>query len=204
MAQYLKEEVRDRIRASALAAFASEGYLDATVAGIAAAAGVSAGNVYRYFKSKDDLLAAAVPTRVVHRFRRLLSERLRGAEGTADVRDLEPEHRYWLASGELFGFVLRHRLEVIAFLGRGAGTPHEGVRDQVVAELVEAATRHSAAFAGRVDGRETLAFDLEQVYRNFVGSLVRILERFEDEAEIREAVEAYERYHLAGLAALLR
>jgi len=203
MAQYLKEEVRDRIRAAALGAFASEGYALATMAGIAATAGISAGNVYRYFESKADLFDAVVPRGLVRRFRHLLSERLRRAEGVVDVRDLEPEHRYRLASGELFDFVLRHRLEVIAFLGRGAGTPHEEVHDQVVAELVEAATRHSAALAGSVDGRETIAFDLAQIYRNFVDSLVRILERFEDEEDIREAVGAYERYHLTGLAALL-
>ncbi|MGD2047117.1 MAG: TetR family transcriptional regulator [Gemmatimonadota bacterium] len=203
MAQYLKEEVRDRIRAAALGAFASEGYAEATMAGIAAAAGVSAGNLYRYFESKEDLFDAVVPRRLVRRFRRLLSERLRGAEGERDVRDLGPEHRYWLASGELFDFVLQHRLEVIAFLGRGRGTAYERVHGEVVDELVDAATRHSAALAGSVDGRATLAFDLEQIYRNFVDSLVRILKRFESNDEIREAVGAYERYHLAGLAALL-
>lgn len=204
MAQYLKQEVRDRIRAAALDAFASEGYAAATVAGIAAAAGVSTGNVYRYFESKDDLFDAIVPKRLVRRFRRLLSERLRSAEGAADVRDLDREHRYWLASGELFDFVLAHRLEVVAFLGRSDGTPYERVHDQVVAKLVDAATRHSAALEGSVDGRETIAFDLEQIYRNFVDSLVRILERFDNDEDIREAVGAYERYHLAGLAALLR
>jgi hypothetical protein len=45
----------------------------------------------------------------------------------------------------------------------------------------------------------TLRFDLTQIYRAFVSVLVSILERFETEASIREAVEAYTRYHLAGL-----
>jgi len=203
MAQYLKEEVWDRIRSAALRVFSAEGYARATVARIADEAAVSAGNVYRYYESKETLFDDVVPDSLVRRFRRLLSDRLGGAEGAADVRDLAPDHRYWLASGRLFDFVLEHRLEVVAFLGHGEGTRHERVHDQVVAELVEAATSHSVALEGSVDGRPTLAFDLEQIYRNFIDSVVRILERFENEPDVREAVEAYERYHLAGLAALL-
>src|SRR3954451_9947949 len=47
---------RDAILRAAIDVFAERGYFNAQVADVARAAGVAAGTVYLYFKSKDDLL----------------------------------------------------------------------------------------------------------------------------------------------------
>ncbi|HEX2925460.1 MAG TPA: TetR/AcrR family transcriptional regulator [Ruminiclostridium sp.] len=52
---YLKEEVKEKILSSALMAFKEYGFIGASMRLIAKNAGVSLGNVYRYFKSKEDL-----------------------------------------------------------------------------------------------------------------------------------------------------
>jgi TetR/AcrR family fatty acid metabolism transcriptional regulator len=49
---------RDAILAAAVEVFARRGYFGAQVADIARAAGVAAGTVYLYFRSKDDLLVS--------------------------------------------------------------------------------------------------------------------------------------------------
>lgn len=53
--QILKDEVKNSIRQAALAEFKKHGYLKASIRQIADAAGITPGNIYRYFKSKDDL-----------------------------------------------------------------------------------------------------------------------------------------------------
>lgn len=53
--QYLKEEVKNRILEAALREFKENGYVDASMRTIAHNAGVALGNVYRYFKNKDEL-----------------------------------------------------------------------------------------------------------------------------------------------------
>ncbi|MBT9155960.1 MAG: HTH-type transcriptional regulator RutR [Firmicutes bacterium] len=58
--QYQKEEVRSRILAAALDEFEQHGYLGAQVRRIAERAGVSTGNLYRYFASKDDIFDTIV------------------------------------------------------------------------------------------------------------------------------------------------
>lgn len=50
------EEKRERIFDSALAVFSQRGFHEATVEEIATCSGVAKGTVYRFFKSKDDLL----------------------------------------------------------------------------------------------------------------------------------------------------
>ncbi len=203
MPQVLKDEVRWRIAKAALRVFAAEGYEGATVAAIADQAGTAAGNIYRYHDSKEALFDAVVPERLVRRFRDLLKERLRAAGGAGDVRDLPEGHPYLTASDALMDFAVEHRLELVIVLGGRGGARWEDVPEEVVEELVAAALEHVPVFGRRAAESRVLAFDLEQVYRNFVATLVAILERFEGAREIREATAAFERYHLGGLASLV-
>lgn len=203
MTQYLKDDVRARILDAARREFAAQGYEGATMAAIATAADISTGNVYRYYRGKEKLFEAVVPPSLVGRFRDLLSARLEAAQELDDVLDLDEEHPYWTAAGRLLDLAVEHRLETVVFLGRAEGTRYETVGEEVVEELVRAAKDHSPALTRRVERSAALAFDLEEIYRNYVASLVRILERFHRPEDIREATRAYERYHLAGLATLL-
>jgi AcrR family transcriptional regulator len=204
MTQYLKEDVRARIDEAALDLFSAQGYQGATMAAIARAAGISTGNVYRYYSGKEALFETVVPPALVRRFRELLAERLGAARGMADVRDLPDSHAYWVAAGRLLDFTVRHRRETIVLLGNSAGTRYERVGREVVDELVDAAKAHAPSLASKAEARPAVAFDLEEIYRNYVASLVRILKRFADGKQIREATRTYERYHLGGLAGLLR
>jgi TetR/AcrR family fatty acid metabolism transcriptional regulator len=53
-----RTDKHDAIRKAAIRVFAERGFFNAQVADVARAAGVAAGTVYLYFKSKDDLLIA--------------------------------------------------------------------------------------------------------------------------------------------------
>jgi TetR/AcrR family transcriptional regulator, fatty acid metabolism regulator protein len=71
---------RDAILRAAIDVFATRGYFNAQVADVARAAGVAAGTVYLYFRSKDDLLVSI--------FERSMRDALAaGRARVADVRD---------------------------------------------------------------------------------------------------------------------
>jgi AcrR family transcriptional regulator len=53
--QYQKDEVRNRIIEEALKEFNEKGYEGASIRSIAKKSGTSVGNIYKYFKSKDEL-----------------------------------------------------------------------------------------------------------------------------------------------------
>src|SRR6266568_1756606 len=75
---------RDALLRAAIDVFAERGYFNAQVADVARVAGVAAGTVYLYFRSKDDLLVSI--------FEKTMREAL--AEGRAAVADLdEPRER---------------------------------------------------------------------------------------------------------------
>jgi AcrR family transcriptional regulator len=56
--QFLKDEVRNAIVAAALSEFMEKGYEGASMRAIARSAGITAGNIYRYFVTKDSLFNA--------------------------------------------------------------------------------------------------------------------------------------------------
>lgn len=85
--------------ASATELFLSRGYDATTMSDISAAAGVARGNVYWYFKSKDDIFAA-VMDRMLSRETAALANELRGEDpltalirGLADMRPFRSLHR---------------------------------------------------------------------------------------------------------------
>ncbi len=58
--QTLKEDVNRRILSAALNEFEQQGYARSSMRRIAAEAGVTAGNIYRYYKGKEELFQALI------------------------------------------------------------------------------------------------------------------------------------------------
>jgi AcrR family transcriptional regulator len=97
--QIPREERAGDLLAAATELFLANGYAGTTMADISAAAGVARGNVYWYFKSKDDIFAA-VMDRMLSRELRTLGEEMAGADpltrlvrGLSDMRLYRPLHQ---------------------------------------------------------------------------------------------------------------
>jgi TetR/AcrR family fatty acid metabolism transcriptional regulator len=74
---------RDAIMRAATRVFAERGFFNAQVADVARAAGVAAGTVYLYFRSKDDLLVSVFEKTM----KDAISEGRAALEGAADPRE---------------------------------------------------------------------------------------------------------------------
>lgn len=202
MAQFLKEDVQRVIRRAALEAFAEEGFEAATIAHIAKRAGVSTGNVYRYFENKEVLLLDVVPEAFARQVSRLLRRRVEAARGHADPRKVTE----WQAvSAELLDLAIENRLAV-AFLfdpQKAAGTVHAGFSDALVEDLVALAILHARSRDRRFEPSAADHLVLRRIYCGLVDTIVAVLRAHTAEADIRDAVDRFSTYHLAGLKALL-
>ena len=202
MVQVLKDEVKQAIADAGLEVFASQGFARATMGDIARRAGVSTGNLYRYYENKDALLAAVLPAEVPRRLSRLLRQRMESfseADAPSGGRAASAKAKsspHALASEELLAFTIAHRRQVVFLLLRAADSPYERFAERTVEALAELASTRRKPSAVRTAV-------LRQIYENLVVSTGQILERFEDEAQIREAVADYGRFHLGGLVSLL-
>ncbi|MDY7233143.1 TetR/AcrR family transcriptional regulator [Hyalangium rubrum] len=197
MVQTRKPETHARVLAAAEQAFAEAGYEGATVADIAARAGVSTGNVYRYFENKDALFYEVLPDAFAVTFLRLVQRRVRALARADDLTALDASARG--KAEELLRFWVEHRRQVIILLDRSKGSRHEAFAERFVSALMRPTLAKFRADTGtRLSG--AARFVLEQIFRNTVRTIVSILEAHEDEASIRNAFQGFWSYQLAGLA----
>jgi AcrR family transcriptional regulator len=205
LAQTLKEDVQRLIREAALEAFATEGYAAASIAKIAGHAGVSTGNVYRYFENKEVLFLDVVPEALAAELKRLVKRRIDVLRGTNDLDEAERGGPWRAVSGELLDLAIAHRLAVVVLLDRSkaAGTVHEGFAEAMVADLTSLAIRHAKSVSPSFEPTAAERLVLERVYAGLVDTMVAILGRYRSADAIRDAVDRFSTYHLAGLRALL-
>lgn len=199
MAQVLKEEVRSRIAAAALREFAERGYPGATMAAIAARAGLGAASTYRYHASKLELFEALVTPEVARRFEELLDRRVRGLARSAFAEAARPGEDF---GEEMLRFWLAHRLEVVILLDRAEGTAHAGFGRRFVQRLTRAtlANMREAGMTRRASAVER--FVLERIFDNTRRLLAAVLEAHADEGALREAVAAFWSYQVPGVRGL--
>ena len=178
--------------------FAESGYSGATMASIAQRAGISTGNIYRYFDNKEALFSAILPDAFADTFRRLLKRRLAGLVDASDVTQLGSEAQ--TQADELLHFWIAHRLKVVIILDRAEGSRFADFGAEFVMDLLRATQTKLRKQHGvrQLSAPEELV--LSNIFQNTRRSIVSILETFDDEAQIRAAVAAFWSYQLAGLA----
>jgi AcrR family transcriptional regulator len=202
MAQQLKPEIREELLRSAERVFAERGYAGASMSAIAAAAGVSTGNVYRYFETKDALFEGVVSDELAEKFLGLVRKRVRSLGITGDLTRLgEAAQR---DEDDLLGFWIAHRLRVVILLRGATGTRFEGFPTVLADELTELALEGLRAKARGKRLRPVVRFTLEQIFENTVRTLGAILASHTTEPAVREAFRVFWSYQLAGLAGLER
>ena len=202
VAQQLKDEVRERMLLSAEVVFAQKGYSGATVAQIAERAGVSAGNIYRYFKNKDELYYAIFTDELARSFLQLVRKRVASLLEADDLTDLAASAND--DADTLLQFWIEHRLKVIVLLDRAQGSRFEPFAGTFVDELMKPTMLKFREASGGRRLRPVVRFTLRNVFTNTVRTIVSILEEHEGEAAIREAFAGFWSYQLAGLAGFER
>jgi AcrR family transcriptional regulator len=202
MAQVPKREMRSAMLAAAAEELAEVGFAAATQAAIAARAGTSIGNVYKYFTSKQELFEAAVPEALAETLTALLRRRVEQLGQVRDVAALPPAHPYHAASRELFTFALAQRAQIVFLLRRAHGTRYEGYADELARSLVRLALGYAQrAYPGARLGAAQQR-SLLRLYRGFLEHIAGALAEERSATALAQAIEHFTRYHLAGLRAL--
>ncbi len=198
MPQVLKPEVRERITSAALEVFATQGYVGATMAGIAERAGLGAASLYRYYPSKAELFDAVVTPELATRFESLLESRLRSLAHLAGGAPARDEG----AASLLLDFWVEHRLAVVILLDRAAGTDYAHYGERFVELLTKGLISQFRAAHPGVRISAPTRFTIERIFEGTRRTLAAILAAHDDERALREAVAAFWAYQLPGLAGL--
>ena len=117
--QVLKEEVRQRILKSARREFKKRGFEKASMRSIASTANMTVGNLYRYYKNKEDLYGAIIGN---------LFDELKTLKSNLPA---EPEARLNYLLENFKEMQKDHRGEWLTLFGGSAGTRFEKAADEI-------------------------------------------------------------------------
>jgi len=200
MAQTLKSEMRSRILDAALDMLADRGYAGTSIASVAEAAGVSVGNIYRYFAGKEELAAAALPAERIRGLSRAVTARLEAlaasgrSTGARPAAPLEPD-------AEQLALIAGARRELIFLVEGAEGSPFQGFHSRLQDALVGSFARYRSS--GRRAGRGRTERLAGPIFASLVSTMGAVLRSSKDPNEIADGLGLVMRYHLAGMAAIL-
>lgn len=201
MPQIQKAHVRGAILRAAAAELAEAGYEGATLAAVAARAGTSIGNLYKYFASKEELIAATVPPGLVQETEALLCRRIEALGAERDTSQIQAGHPYLAASEALLELAVARRHELLFLLRHAQGTAYSSFAEDLAQSLTRLALAYGRRAYPEVVFSAAARRALARIYRVFLGSIASILAEERGPRALRAAVLRLTTYHLAGMRA---
>lgn len=199
MAQYKKEEIQAMILNSAEELFANKGYKSTTISDIAKSAGISVGNVYRYYKGKEQILEQVLPKEFVEK----LQEQLRGKilAGKSDTISKQSKNKAYLEQTEKFQQVLgENQWKLMILLQYSHETPYESFRRDLVNNLSHLILEQ---FCPREKRTEEMRDLLLILYDGYIQMALQIVAKDWDKGKKISEIKKLNHYHIMGLEALL-
>ena len=187
MAQHKKDSIKDSIDKAALEVFAKKGYKGTKISDISDFSSISVGNIYRYYKSKEEIFYNIVSVDFLEIVRELLYKKIKaaGREG------------FWLINEEVLAFLTQNRLAVRIVLGNNEGTRYENARQELI-EFMVAAVKETE---GRTAAEDLI---LRCIYTSLVDGTLKVLESSEDAEAVRATLSQLHTYHLFGMTGILK
>ncbi|MEC0370967.1 TetR/AcrR family transcriptional regulator [Paenibacillus chibensis] len=194
--QTLKEDVRQSILRAARNEFQSHDYTGASMRRISAAAGITTGNIYRYFTNKEELFEALVGPiyeKIVNYILDLKKELERSYAGEDNgLKYLN------MVEETIVGLFLEYSTELTILMNRSSGSKYGQVKERMVSLIVT--ILEDAFTAGPQNAGELTTAD-RQSARMLAGTIVEgvclILREHEDGETVKRLVNEFVfLYHL--------
>ncbi len=196
--QYKKDEIKEKIDAAALAVFAEKGYKGAKISDIGERAGISVGNIYRYYSSKDDIFYANVDENFIEEAKSLLKEKIAAMEGRDSQQD-----GFQLANEEVISFMVENRHKLIIVFEKSEGTKYEKAKSELVEfilmEVRKSMAKQPVVFKMRIPDDFTAGI----IYKNLIDMVLGIMEESADSETVAGCLRTVNTYHMFGITGFL-
>ena len=179
--QYLKDEMRSKITEKALLEFQEKGYSGASIRNIAKNSGTSPGNIYKYFKSKDDLyetLIGSVYFNIMDCMEQFSKVELNEKAETV----------FYELMGNIMLLIEESSLELSVLLNKSAGSRYENCKSTfigLISEIITGMISYELASKGK---KLKNGFIIYLLSNSMVESISIILMKKEDRAEARALI----------------
>ena len=143
MPQIRKQEIKEKILASALHNFMENGYRSTSMQEIARRAGVAAGNIYNYFKNKEEVFSTLI-TPALADVKAIFEVRI------PDLSKLEIEERMRVSEKKMEAFIKvyqTHQEVFVLLFEKSDSTKFETTKAEVIESLSQAILHAKKSFS---------------------------------------------------------
>lgn len=202
--QKLKDDIRQRIVAVAREEFIAHGARSTSIRTVARRAGIAAGNVYNYFRSKDELFCEVLRPLLNELNHYILShnEEQHLCIEVFDTFDYQNEY-----IGEMKRMVRLYRPELRLLLFNAEGTSLAGYKERIVEYQLKAGKEYLQLMKARYPhiNIDISPFFLHIASSMWVNIFCELVEHEGyDESEVNRALEQYAVYSMAGWRELMK
>lgn len=202
--QYLKDDVKNSILQAALSEFIRHGYSNASMRQIAKSAGITTGNIYRYFKNKEDLFHELIQP-VYEKFVQYLMEIKDDFDDSCCAIDTtDPLDYLRKVESTIVELFKESNVELRILLNLSSGSSYEPVKQ----ELIQLAAHIlKKVFIPGEDQQDQAMIEERNLAHMLAGTLVEgvciILRDHEDGETVRQLVDELLRVYCAGIISRL-
>ncbi|KGG80433.1 MULTISPECIES: TetR/AcrR family transcriptional regulator [Caloranaerobacter] len=183
--QILKDEIRDNIYNAALKEFKEKGYEKASMRDIAKKAGVSVGNMYRYFKNKDDLFYAVIGP-VYNELIKFISE-----QKALDAFDRETVNlNIDVQASELVGIYLKYKEELLILIDGSKGSKYECAKEEIV-KLVQNVIINILKIKAENSNINTEPYFAYVLSKSVIEGVMLILKHYDNDEKVKDMVRQF-------------
>jgi len=191
--QYQKDEIKNRIVVAALSEFKDKGYINASMRRISKSSNVPLGNLYRYFKNKEDLFTSIVGPVYIN-IRSFLNK-------IGDAKNDPNEERPSFTGGlsqfkeiddikdELLEICKDHNTELLILMDKSRSSPYENVKVELISVISDLFTKELLL---TIKNKETLIIDAyfaTVISASVVEGLCFILRKYTDGQILRQMTD---------------
>lgn len=196
MAQYKKNEVKDKIDQAAMEVFSKKGYQNTKIADISEKAGISVGNVYRYYKGKEEILRELIPEDFLQQLQESLNKKL------CSWKDADESNGHFLASKQFIGLLVEKKEQLAILIAGCEGTEYSNFKDQIINYMTD-------LFLSRYGGK--LKFNsmknkeiIRLIYEKHFEMMAEVFKQPGDKKELQEKIMVINNYHVKGITSLIK
>ena len=190
--QILKKEIRSRIQQVATAEFLRYGYQEVTMRDIAKKSAISVGNLYNYYKNKEDLFDSLTSASYLY-LNQLLKE-VNEHSPESGVANIEFAKSLVLMISQL---LKKHRVGFLLMIDRGQDTKYHNLKNEMITLLV----RHfEKELMKKVKSDASLIMRIAA--KNLVYGLIEVAKNYQGDEWADRNIERLIDYHLHGISHL--
>lgn len=182
--QVLKEEMKNRIYEAAVREFSEKGFQQASMRNIAKGAGMTVGNLYRYFKDKEDLFYFVISP-AYSRLMDLVKESIATANERFDTRFFE------FLSEQILKICREHKIELLILFEGSRGTIYEKAKEEMI--LVVENVLKDMLFAKDLDKGIIIEdlYLLRVIAVGFVEGMIMITKNSDNDEKMKKTVAQF-------------